>query len=271
MNKKYAGIAAATIAPFWLVLISGCDPDFTRPGNNGGQLPEEARPARGAVYDANLIPALPACGQEYSVSTVARQKVLDCNGFDFTPLYDRAAAAADFALQGLDCPRECRPLHTWENARKWECAGVFIPLTAYATVEKTALCPEADDPRPAGLGAPQPGDFAANPHSEGGQNTAPAIIEEIGDTFEVGCPATEFAVFEYFEDVPACEGVNYQPFVQKAQALARAQHGSLSCAAGCNKLPYREIRLEWYCRPAPVGPHADVIVNVIFEVNCTRP
>lgn len=253
--------------------LAACDPDYTKKGNDGGRILETTR---GVNYDAGRIGVTnPQCGQAYFVSSTARQQLFVCNNYDFTPLYDRAQASANYQATLVTCPTECPGPFAWENFRRWECADLFNPVIAFATVEMGVLCPKPGMPRPAGLGSPTAAQLATNGHAEGGQpNSRPSIVEEIGAEAQIACNTREAAQYDYSEPVPGCNKVrNYQPYVQKADDLARKYHGSLSCKPGCSRQPYKSERKQWRCQmtqdlTATAPARYAVQVRIYFEVDC---
>ena len=204
-----------------------------------------------------------------------RAAAFACRNYDFTPLYERARAAASYQSSLIRCPAACPGPHTWEASRRWECADFFNPIVAYAVVEVGALCPREGDARPAGLDRPSAAELGTDRPVHGGAvaHNPPAVIEEIGTAAQVACNTREIALFEYAEPVAACQPLNYQPIVGRAEALARTYHGSISCAPGCNRRPYGTLRRAWDCnetRPAQGANPARVaaLISVYFEVDC---
>jgi hypothetical protein len=101
----------------------------------------------------------------------------------------------------------------------------------------------------------------------------PPIVEEIGNAAQVACDTRESAVFEYLEPVAACQPLNYQPIVQRAELLARTYHDSISCAPGCTRQPYRTWHRAWDCKETRSAHEAHAaqfaaLVSVYFEVDC---
>ncbi|MCP4329719.1 MAG: hypothetical protein GY791_14930 [Alphaproteobacteria bacterium] len=262
---------------FVALILSACAVDYTKPGNSGGTTPTNVK--RGVTYDqSRLPPTVGVCGQTYSGRATVRQQVFACAGYDYTDLYDRALASARFQTQRVTCPEACAPRHDWIDFRHWSCVDLFRPMIAHAAVETKAICPRPQDAKPAGLAAPAAGALTRAPNDENGPASGPIIVvEEIGDATAVACPATDNSEFEYSENVATCQGVNYQPFVQRAVRLATLHDQSVPCATGCAKAPFRALNTVWTCEPQPdnqgvVRPNNPGIVRVkvYYAIQCVR-
>ena len=86
--------------------------------------------------------------------------------------------------------------------------------------------------------------------------------EEFYSEYDVGDPAgtgAEPFSFTYGEHVEACAGINYAPFVERAEHRARLHHGQL-VVSGAAKLSFAVLRRDWSAVPDNL-----VVVVVYFR------
>ena len=74
-------------------------------------------------------------------------------------------------------------------------------------------------------------------------------------------PVVDIVTFSYGEYVQTCEGINFEPFVQRAENRARVHYGLLTRRPGSKKDSFRAICREWW---SVTNPNL-VAVHVYFE------
>ena len=262
----------------WVVLVcaglAGCGPDYTKPGTDG-ELPRGVGGGeRGMEYSVySQIPATLVCGTTYKLTVGVRQQVAGCQNFNFAQMYNRTVAVANARFAELSCPEGCRPIYTWQIARRWDCQDIFGQRLAYAMIQFGILCPRETDAKPAGLAPPTAAALGSPVQEPAGylqiQESNEVVLEEIGGTIDIPCPGSDLITFVYTEKVPSCNNLNYQPFVQQAENRALFHYNQLQCTAPCQKQPFQVLRREWSCDRA--GSDHLVEVKVYFQIVCKRP
>jgi hypothetical protein len=128
--------------------------------------------------------------------------------------------------------------------------------TAFLTIGM--VCPE--ERRSAPLGEQTPTPELAAPGGMTPENfTLPSEslrgpIEEsssFGDIRDPSAVSPGIFLVSYGEYIPSCEGVDYTPFVKRAEDLARFHFPFLPGNAGSSELALKIVRREWFCVPNP--------------------
>jgi hypothetical protein len=252
-------------------------PDYSKAGGYG-KLPEGVtKGQRGMEYSIySPLPSPLACNHTYKLTIGTKQQVPKCENFNFTELYNRAAADRDERVKKLTCPKEeCPTLHQRDILRKWGCdeLGTGNRL-AYVNIQTEVSCLKSTDEKPTGL-KPLAADAFKSPFQEpaGGaplpfQDADELIYEEIGDTVDLACPGSDLVTFVYTEKVETCAIKDFKPYVQRAEERASFYHDLLGCQDACEKQPFKVLRREWECGTS--GGESLVHVTVYFQVNCKR-
>jgi hypothetical protein len=217
--------------------------DFSQPGSDGA-LPAGANEwRRGLVYTAKPgIPCPLRCGQEYRISVGFKQKVWPGTEFTgFGNLYQRVTTIANARVAQLICDRDGEPPHTWVLWHGWRCLGDNDAIaTAFVTVG--LLCPAEGAAKPEGEKAPTAEELMA----PGGATlemltrVGPQRVDEMYSEFDFTDPSsanTDPVILSYGESTPACEAMNFEPFVHCAEKLVKFYYGVE---------PFRILRREWY-------------------------
>jgi hypothetical protein len=229
-------------------------PDFSQDGSDGA-LPDGFKEWQwGVVYTIRAEMHAPLVrGKEYSSMAMARRRISKDRPFTaYAELYQRAAAivaarVADWTLSGSD-------LRTWIAGQSWGSFGEAHPF-AYASIGIGLLLPHAGQAVPTGLNAASPAELlepAASPPQPG----------EVYNDFDFRDPSQQLSticLFSFGEMVPSRHGLVFDPFIARAEELARRHRDLLSPESAGE--PLSIVRREWMWATSP-----DVaVVHVLFE------
>jgi hypothetical protein len=190
-------------------------------------------------------------GREYRLNAnVRRGACNDRESSGYAALYDRAAAIVRARTAEIDAGLE---LHTWIASHAWgEVEFRGGRRMAFATVTAGLLLPRPGDARPTGRSAP-----AADALSAPGGATFEELaalhaagetkrLDEIYTDFDVRDPeepGPAIALFSYGEYGPAREGIDFRPFVERAEHRARFHRDLLK--APTDHPAWSVVRREW--------------------------
>jgi hypothetical protein len=239
-------------------------PDFSRPGN-AGILPENyVRWRWGASYTVRpeLLSPL-VFGEAYLITASVLWKRPNDETFSgYADLYEHATAIAHARAAALRCGQG-GSLHRRLLNHTWFRHGSTHLVRAAVTLEIT--CGKEGDAKPDAQLPPTPGALA----SPGGMTIEEAAalpkrtwheIYSVGDLRE---PSDKPAIFgfSYGEFVLSCDGLDYKPYVERAEAMARF-HLSFVGGSMRSSNELKIVRREWFCATKP-----DIaVVHVYVEV-----
>jgi hypothetical protein len=220
------------------------------------------------------IPQTLVCGQQYEVEVRAKENWTSCIGYNYQKLYDRAVVIATKRISNISCPQACRPVRSWQIERKWDCVSNILPTVplpmqiAMAVVRYGVLCPNASQPIP--TDAP----FSILPPPYNAPYNPPAVPTSSGDIIDgnyslwrppVTCPSSDPIYIKYFETPKSCAfGINYAPFLTRAEEWAKLNYELESCKTPCTKHPFRVRHRRWNC----TGPPRRVDVDITYILDC---
>jgi hypothetical protein len=224
--------------------------DFSLPGNDGESLPDGFNPWRSCVsYTARPeIYAPLSYGREYLVLVRALSR-----GASYAELYSRAIAIANGRIGKLQC-NEGQSLHSRISAQGWFRYETIDVPTAYLSMIVSALRP--GDPLVEGLSLPTAEELAA-PGGMTPENTpvpivtGKLILESYTDPGELAEDQKIFLI-SFGEYVSSLEGIDYEPFVDRAEKLAKFHSEFL-------KGRWTIMRREWFSASTP-----DIVVVHVF-------
>lgn len=230
--------------------------DFSQAGSHGA-LPDNFTPWRWVlsytVHPELFAPAKLGQERRFVVSVV--RKISNPEDPEYADLYERALTIVKGRASRLQCAVPDARLHTriekhgWFTHPKVNLARVFITLCAVYLREGEA--------GPEGLMPPMSADLT----KEGGMtpdNTAlsPEQVKQrvyesytFGDHGDTATPDTNIFTVSYGEYVPTCSGIDYGPFVQRAEDLAKFHFSMLRRLPASTALPI--VRREWFCADNP--------------------
>ena len=243
----------------------GAAPDFSRPGNDGS-LPENYVPWRsGVTYTVRpeLLSPL-VCGEEYFITAAVLWKRPNDETFSgYADLYEHASAIAHARAAVLRCAHG-ESLHTRLVNHMWFRHGSTHLVRAAVTLEVT--CGKDAGAKPDAQLPPTSEAFA----SPGGTTVEQAALlpkrpwHEIYNMAQLHEPseATGIFGFSYGEYAPSCEGFDYKPYVERAEAMTRFHLSFVLGAMPSGKESMKIVRREWFCATTP-----DIaVVHIYVEV-----
>jgi hypothetical protein len=227
--------------------------DFSKAGSHG-VLPENFTPWRRVLsYTAHPELLAPTkLGQERMFVVSVLRKISNAEDPGYADLYERALTVVKRRASRLQCAVADAQLNTrivthgWFTHPKVNLARVFISLCAVYLREGEA--------GPEGLMRPISADLA----NQGGmtpENTALSPDQRVYESYvfgvhnDTGAPDTNIFTVSYGEYVPTCSGVDYGPFVQRAEDLAKFHFSMLRQTPLPRTLPI--VRREWFCVTNP--------------------
>ncbi|GEM_PF-6893709 len=228
------------------------------------------------------------CGETYQVDVTATQRVEQCEGFDYTPLYDRAKFLADERINQIQCAQtdDCLSPYRWYGYWNWTCKGteatvqvtefVTCPakgatLTAgYGTQAKTDKKKPLDKPK----GGPPPSEPVTNGEfvTESGisQNVDWALACDskpmpVAYTYEVNSPSAQ--ALETGMGKSAL-GRNFEFYFKLAEAEAKKYHDQFKCSppANCKLNPFKVDSASWTAN----GGAQTITIVINFTVQCVK-
>jgi hypothetical protein len=232
--------------------------DFLQPGCDG-TLPAGVNEwSRGLVYTARPeIPHRLRNGQEYRI-TVAYKRRAGVNeaSAGYGDLYRRVSFIARARIGQLMCSTADEPPHAWVMCHGWRPLGDTHNIVA-AFLTMGLVCLPEGDPKPLGEKAPTAEELLR----PGGTTLeiltrfAPQRVDEIYNEFDFTDPSNpdnDPMILSYGESVQTCEAIDFQPFVRRAEALAKFYWDVLGTLPGGSKgAGFEILRRNWYCITNP--------------------
>jgi hypothetical protein len=231
--------------------------DYANPGNDGGVLPNDFIPWRWVlsytVHPELLTPA--KLGQERRFVVSVLRKVYNAENPGYADLYERAVTIVKGRASRAQCAVPDARLHTpivahgWFTHPKVNLARVFITLGAVYLKEGEA--------GPQGLMPPMSADLAKQGGMTPDNSALPAeqVKQRVYESYTFADhdnsapPDTNIFTVSYGEYVPTCSGIDYAPFVRRAEDLAEFHFSMLK------QLPLSPtlqiVRREWFCVTSP--------------------
>ena len=273
---KFEGtyIRFVAILSLLILFVSSCQdnqkkqrPDFSVPG---GFMPEEFENRGPDIEFANKLPESLKCGppETYVLNLSLNETVNNCTNVDFGGLYQTAINIVNRRVNKLVCPENCRPLKKSEIARMWRCNDEI--RKAVLRLKFRMVCSKTGADISEGLAEPTIDDFGNNPYSKGEvqpvQDGDEVITVDADTSGVMGghvCPSNTYNYVKYFETVESCSGINYEPYVRKAEKRAEILYDLQTCSNPCTKQPLMITNRKWDCK----GAHT-VDVDVFYALIC---
>lgn len=223
-------------------------PDFSLPGGDGALPDGFVEWRRGLTYTVRPTILHPLRrGHHYRINATVRRNIAKGETFTYDDVYRRATAITDARIVELRSGGEEVPLHTWILAQAWFCHELGTQTLVSASITKGLIYPADDTPQPRGedipsathLTAPSGGVPAAFADRHRNAPEEAPYLDEIYVDFDMSDPAgpSNDITLSYGEYVAACQGVHFEPFVERAEGRARFH---------CSQ-PFRIFRREWSC------------------------
>jgi hypothetical protein len=227
--------------------------DFSKPGSSG-TLPAEHVPwGWGVTYTVRpeLLSDLD-CGQEYRLTaSVLWKRPHDETFGGYADLYDRASAIAQARAAELRCAHG-GSLHTRILGHTWFRHG-STSLVRAAVVLGVA-CLKDRPTKPLGEKKPDAEALAVPGGMKPGDASAHwKLWHEIYNVVDVRDSSAARGIwgFSYGEFVPTCDGLNYEPYVERAEKMARFHLPFLESESRSGKDELNIARREWFCVTKP--------------------
>lgn len=243
------------------------------------------------------LPETLTCGQTYEVEVVTQDRPVNCRGYNFANVYNRAHNIAITRIYNtlggvgsIKCPQACSPIHSWQITRSWSCLWGL----ATAQVRYGALCPNPGQVKPpdAPFVPPVPSLSSGSNYNPPNVPIPPGrSVDRIKENhirppvptpvptprptsappnFNAACPSNDVKYIQYFEQVTSCQNINFAPYIKRAEEWATMHHGMGFCTLPCTKQPFVIRDRRWSCAPGS-GSAFLVDVDITYNLNCQSP
>jgi len=225
-------------------------PDYGQPGSDG-DLPSGFEEWKwGVTYTV---------GPEATsrLTTAVRRKIARTDDFTgYGDLYRQTAVIADARIRQIACDAGRELPHTWILSHGWrriDIGGANDLLIAFRTIGLVQA--ETGEAKPQGETEPGPAELMTPGGATDEMLTAQVAPQRVGEIYiefdhrDPGCANHNIFMFSYGERLPSCEGINFEPFVERAEKRARF-HSEL-LPGDSQEGDFRIIRREWMCATNP--------------------
>lgn len=243
--------------------------DFSKPGS-AGELPADYDEwQRAVVYTVRphmLSPLLRGRTHQITVRVVRRVSTGEART-GYVPLYERADRILKARIAELTCAKEGAPLHSWVQSQEWfrlgQSAQAFITIGLLYPMPGEETSQGADVPTPEALDIPSldPERMTAEKRTTHATATMAPWDEIYADT-DVRDPAVTtpaVALFSSAESVSTCQGVDFRPFVERAEKRARCHHDLFDHGARSATGHFKIVRRHWW-----TVTHPDIVVVHVY-------
>lgn len=247
-------------------------PDFSQPGEDGtlpSGVPEwrdglGELTTRGLVYTSRGARSVLPCDQKYRITAGFKQRVAKGSSFTkYADVYQRVTRLAGARAAEMSCAHG-EPLHTRILGHTWACIrGSSYDFPTAALVSELSCSRGArseGEPEPTTSALVMPGGTPPDEFSR----IASQPSEEFYNEYDVGDqPGTnaEPISFSYGEHVETCAGIDYAPFVERAENRARFHYSLVTGLSSAATVPFAIFRRQWWAVPNTL-----VAVVVYFQV-----
>jgi hypothetical protein len=238
-------------------------PDYARPGSDG-VLPDGYNPWRwGVTYTVRPEVLLPiVSGEEYRIGASVLRSMPDGESFgSYAHLYEHASSIVKARVAELTCGDSRQFLHTRILAQNWFRHGGTNLVRATVTIGVTCL--NEGDAGPEGESIPTRDDLTQPGGMTAEQLTVSSRRKGFEELYSVSDVRSELDVsriflFSYGEYVKTADGIDYTPFLNRAEHRTRFYLRLLTGDAG-TELALNIVRREWFCATNP-----DIVVIHIY-------
>jgi hypothetical protein len=233
---------------------------FLAPGSDGELAPGTDLWRKGLVYTTRAeLWSQQSNQQDYRISVLFKKGVGAAQPFaGFNEVYRRVVAIADRRISQLTCPEKAEVPHPIILCQGWRWIGENIVT---ALISLSLRC--SDQSLPHVQGEPAPTDEALL--SPGGATLeelvrlAPHTAHEIYNEFDLTDPSTPHAnviAVSYGEPFSGDAAIDFLPFVERAERLARFYYSLLKTLGESGSQPFRIRCRQWFlARPTFVTIH----------------
>jgi hypothetical protein len=190
--------------------------------------------------------------REYRILVGVRRIALPGEPFiAYGELYRRAVALTESRLAALDCPEPPARWTEWHGWRAVEFGDRELIFVFIATVVKVGGEVEAGERPPAEDELALPGGATREMLMQRSRRHVDEFYNGFDHRTPGGDGTVEDSVFSYGEYVASSEGIDFEPFVQRAERMMRLHYGP----------GVRILRHDCFC-----ATHPDVaVVHVVFR------
>lgn len=233
-------------------------PDFSQAGSDGAPDTEPTPWRRGIVYTRRPDqPVSLDADREYQiVVSFKRKRRPGERGDGYSDVYRRVRSIAETRISQLNCtePGIARRLriicHGWRSLGEGEgLTTAFVAIGLLYAARGDDAAPAEPEPNEEDL--KQPGGTPLDALSR----LVPKRADEIYNEFDFTDGSTASAeplIVSYGESVSRCEGIDFQPFIRRAEQFADFYQGLVrNLAASPSSEPIQMIRRRWYCVTDP--------------------
>jgi hypothetical protein len=240
--------------------------DFSKPGDDGGALPDGFIPWRRTlsytVHPEMLSPV--KCGQEHCFVVSVLHKIVSAEDAGYADLYDHAITIARARTARLKCSDIDAVLHTRIITHGWFTHANSNLARAFVTMGGVYLKhdeePSQGQPLPSReelvvAGGMTPDNYALPPEQ---------LKKRVYETYSVAyardsvVPDTNVFTVSYGEYVPSCNEIDYKPLLERAEELARFHFSTQAVHSETNDR-LQVVRREWFC-----ATHPDIAVVHLY-------
>jgi hypothetical protein len=253
-------------------------PDYFQPGRDGalpGGVPEWREglgelTTRGLIYTARGAQIVLACNRKYRIAAGFKQKVAKGSRFsNYDALYRRVTRLAKARADEMSCSGHGERLHATVLGHLWQCiSGNSHDFPAAAVVAELS-CARAQRPAQPNDPAPEALTSPGGTHPDEFSRLISKPMEEFYNEYDVGDPLSTSAEpfsFSYCEHVEDCAGIDFAPFVERAENRARFHYDLLVGHSGSAKEPFLILRRDWWTVPETL-----VVVVIYFQAWLSGP
>jgi len=245
-------------------------PDFSQPGNDGALpngVPEWRHglgelTTRGLIYTSRGARSVLPCDQTYRITAGFKQKVAKGGSFaKFADVYQRVTRLVKARTAEMSCAHG-ELLHTRILGHTWTCIPGRchdFPMAALLSELSCSRGARAEgEPEPTPSALVMPGGTPPDRFSRIAARPSEEFYNEY-DTGEQTGTNPEPVSFSYGEHVETCSGIDYAPFVERAENRARFRYRLLVGLSSAAK-PFALLRRDWWAVPDTL-----VVVVVYFQ------
>jgi len=237
---------------------------FLAPGGDGELAPGTDLWRKGLVCTIRSpLSSLRYSRQNYRISALYKKSIGATQPFTgFQEAYQRAFAVANHRISQLTCPESEKMPDPIILGQGWRLIGENI-VTALITLGLRGPDQSLTDVQ----GEPVPTDEALR--SPGGasleelDHLAPQAADEIYNEFDLTDPPTQRAdvvTFSYGEPISSGDGIDFSPFVARAEKMARSYHRLLQTFGEAGSQPFRIRHREWF-----LASQTFVTIHICFD------
>ena len=246
-------------------------PDFSQPGNDGALpngVPEwrdglGELTTRGLIYTSRGARSVLPCDQTYRITAGFKQKMAKGGSFTkFAGIYQRVTRLVEARAAEMSCAHG-EPLHTRILGHTWTCipgSSYDFPMAALVTELSCSRGARAEgEPQPTPSALVMPGGTTPDGFSRIASRPSDEFYNEYDTGDQPGTNAEPIS-FSYGEHVETCSGIDYAPFVERAENRARFHYSLLAGLSSRAKVPFAILRRQWWAVPDTL-----VVVVVYFH------